>query len=159
LTGDKALCYLPTSSNKNSNTTKGKTTMKNITTQIGKLRIIKRLPSSVLGNPRYLVDINGLTCRTAPDSAHGYNVQKLDGKDVHAAVGTHYGHTTINTLTEIAPIKREVTTRIKYDKEYNEYTVELHDGHVHRVFLDYYTDDKTDAIETADAMLKDYKGA
>jgi hypothetical protein len=70
--------------------------MKNITSHIGKLEIIKRLPSSRNGNPRWLLRVDGWTCCTSPDSSLGYKVQNFDGKTVEATIGTHYGAATLD---------------------------------------------------------------
>lgn len=72
--------------------------MKNITGHTGTLEIIERLPSSKNGNPRYLLRVDGITCRTAPDSMHGYAVPNFDGKRVAVTIGTHYGHATLNSV-------------------------------------------------------------
>jgi len=72
--------------------------MKNITQHTGKLEVIKRLKSSYFGNPRYLIKIDGFTCKTAVDSSYGYSVTNHDGKQVYATIGTHYGSATLNTL-------------------------------------------------------------
>lgn len=70
--------------------------MKNITRHFGKLEIIKRLPSSRNGNPRYLLRVDGWTCRTAPDTQLAYSLPNLDGKQVEALIGTHYGNATLD---------------------------------------------------------------
>jgi hypothetical protein len=75
--------------------------MKNLSTHTGTLEVIKRLPSSYFGNPRYLLSINGVTCKTAVDSSYGYAVTNFDGKQVQATIGSHYGTTTLNTLKGI----------------------------------------------------------
>lgn len=72
--------------------------MKNITQHKGTLHIIKRLNSSYFGNPRYLLSIDGFTCRTAVDSMFGYSVTNWDGKEVIATIGTHYNNATLDTL-------------------------------------------------------------
>lgn len=72
--------------------------MKNITTHTGKLEVIERLNNSVNGNPRYLLRIDGFTCRTAPDSDYGYGVTNFDGQQVVATIGTYYGTATLNSL-------------------------------------------------------------
>jgi hypothetical protein len=72
--------------------------MKNITGHTGLLEIIERLPSSANGNPRYLLRVDGWTCRTAVDSSLGYSVTNYDGKRVAATIGTHYGNATLDTL-------------------------------------------------------------
>lgn len=74
--------------------------MKNVTHHKGLLRIIERLPSSRNGNPRYLVELDGYTCRTAPDSSTGYSVRNFEGKLVEAYIGTHYGVRTIESIRE-----------------------------------------------------------
>ena len=70
--------------------------MKNTTEHTGKLEIIQRLPSSVNGNPRYLVRVDGLTCRTSPDAMLAYGITNDDNTIVTASIGMHYGHTTIH---------------------------------------------------------------
>ena len=65
--------------------------MKNQTTVTGKLEIIHRMPSSINGNPRYFVRINGQTCKTKPDSDSAYSITNYDGKTVSAIIGTYYG--------------------------------------------------------------------
>lgn len=70
--------------------------MKNITSHIGKLDIIERLPSSRNGNPRFLLRVDGWTCRTGVDSSLGYSVQNYDGKRVRAYIGTHRGLATLD---------------------------------------------------------------
>jgi len=72
--------------------------MKNITQHTGKLEILSRLPSSINGNPRYLLRVDGWTCKTPVDSTYGYSVTNFDGKQVYATIGTHYGTATLNSL-------------------------------------------------------------
>lgn len=72
--------------------------MKNVSIHVGTLEIIERLPSSKNGNPRYLLRVDGITCRTAPDSSLGYAVPNFDGKRVAATIGTHYGRDTLNSV-------------------------------------------------------------
>ena len=72
--------------------------MKNATQHTGELKIITRLPSSYSGNPRFLISIDGITCKTVVDSKMGYMVQNFDGKQVVASIGTHYGASTLDTL-------------------------------------------------------------
>lgn len=75
--------------------------MKNLSRHIGTLEIIRRLPSSYLGNPRYLLSVNGVTCKTNVDSSYGYSVTNFDGKQVEATIGTHYGSAHLNSLKGI----------------------------------------------------------
>jgi hypothetical protein len=72
--------------------------MKNMSRHIGTLEIVSRLPSSRNGNPRYLLRVDGFTCRTSVDSSFGYSVTNFDGKRVEATIGTHFGVATLNTL-------------------------------------------------------------
>ena len=73
--------------------------MKNITTHTGPFEILTRLPSSYYGNPRFLIRIDGFTCKTTVDSAHWYEVQNIQNGDiVTAQIGTHYGSQQLDAL-------------------------------------------------------------
>lgn len=76
--------------------------MKNISRHTGYLHIVTRLDSSRNGNPRYLLSVDGITCRTAVDSSLAYKVKNLDGKRVIATIGTHYGSATLNSVRPAA---------------------------------------------------------
>lgn len=76
--------------------------MRNIKTYKGKFEIVKRLPSSVNGNPRFLVKIGNSFCRTGVDCSLGYSVQKYDGKQVIAEIGKHYGVSILNSIEKAA---------------------------------------------------------
>lgn len=71
--------------------------MKNRTRHFGKLEIITRLPNSYYGNPRYLLRVDGWTCRTSVDSSLAYKLPNDDGKEVEAIIGTHYGVATLDS--------------------------------------------------------------
>ena len=71
--------------------------MKNLTQHKGVLKIIKRLPNSYYGNPRFLLSVDGFECVTQVDAMLGYGVQNYDGREVNATIGTHYGKATLNT--------------------------------------------------------------
>lgn len=73
--------------------------MKNVTRHHGKLEIIQRLPRSLNGNPRYLLRVDGWTCRTAPDSGLAYAITNFDGKIVTATIGTYRGNATISDVS------------------------------------------------------------
>jgi hypothetical protein len=75
--------------------------MQNITLHTGILKVIKRLPSSYFGNPRFLVWIDGVNCKTAVDSMLGYAIQNFDNKEVVATIGTHYGVATLNSVKAV----------------------------------------------------------
>jgi hypothetical protein len=75
--------------------------MKNATRHIGKLEILRREPSSRNGNPRYFLQVAGVTCYTAPDSSLGYSITNHDGKTVSAVIETYRGRPTIR---EVAPV-------------------------------------------------------
>lgn len=72
--------------------------MRNVTRHFGKLEIVKRLPSSTNGNPRYLLKVDGWTCRTPVDSSLGYSITNFAGKHVEATIGTHYGVATLDSV-------------------------------------------------------------
>ena len=72
--------------------------MKNITRHTGKLSVIKRLKSSVNGNPRYLLEVDGYRFSTTPDSMHAYGVTNYDGKNLVVTIGSHYGVLSLNTI-------------------------------------------------------------
>ena len=77
--------------------------MKNVTRHTGTLRIVERDENNgVNGNPRYVVTLDGYTCRTAVDSSLGYSISNYDGKKVTALIGTHYGTVTIEEVREVA---------------------------------------------------------
>ncbi len=69
-------------------------------THTGYFRIVKRLPSSHNGNPRYLCEVNredgeAVYFRTAPDSSLGYSVTNYNAKRVTVALREFYGHATL----------------------------------------------------------------
>ena len=70
--------------------------MKNVMEHLGTLELVRRLPSSVNGNPRFLIRIDGHTCATTVDSSHGYHIQNDFGKQVRAHIGTHYGVSSLD---------------------------------------------------------------
>ncbi len=76
--------------------------MKNISRHVGKLEIVKRMPSSKVGNPRYMLRVDGWTCVTAPDSMIAYGITNYDGKTVTATIGTHYGVDTLYTVEKVS---------------------------------------------------------
>ena len=75
--------------------------MKNVTCHTGTLTIIQREPSSQNGNPRFLVMLDGYTAKTTVDSMEGYNIQNLDGREVSAQIGTHYGTRSIQNINPV----------------------------------------------------------
>lgn len=75
--------------------------MKNISAHKGTLNVIRRLDNSRNGNPRYLVSIDGFTCRTMVDSMIAYAITNYDRKEVSATIGTHYRQATLNTIKPI----------------------------------------------------------
>lgn len=75
--------------------------MKNITRHTGTLEIIKRLPSSFFGNPRYEVRVDGFKAVTQVDSMISYGITNDEGKTVTATIGTHYNRPTINSIDRV----------------------------------------------------------
>jgi Rieske Fe-S protein len=83
--------------------------MRNFKRVSGKVEIIKRLPSSVNGNPRYLISIGGIECKTPVDSTHGYGITNYRDQFVYATICTHYGVTVLDTLwIEPQPVQLEL---------------------------------------------------
>ena len=74
--------------------------MKNTTVHTGILEIIQRERSSVNGNPRYQVRLDGYTAKTSVDSSLGYSITNYDGKQVTAHIGLYYGVRTIDNVKE-----------------------------------------------------------
>jgi len=66
-------------------------------TDTSKATAIKNVLNIVV-NPRYLLRVDGWTCKTSVDSSYGYSVTNFDGKQVQATIGTHYGTATLNSL-------------------------------------------------------------
>ena len=84
--------------------------MKNITRHTGKIRLIKRLNNSYLGNPQYILAIMdspnkdlGWTFRTPKDSMLGYQIENYIDKDIDVTVtiGTHYRTTMLNSIEKL----------------------------------------------------------
>ncbi len=76
----------------------------------GRIVDLNRLPSSMNGNPRFLVDFLTLEgkfiqFRTAVDSQHGYEVENYFRNEttLHIGVGTHYRVKTVDTMEEFNP--------------------------------------------------------
>ena len=74
--------------------------MRNITRHAGTVEKVKRLDSSVNGNPRFSFTIDGYTAVTGVDATHGYEIQNFEGKNCVAYLGSHYGKLTLNSITE-----------------------------------------------------------
>jgi len=72
--------------------------MKSVRRHTGILNVLERLPSSINGNPRYLVEVDGYQARTAVDSSWGYSVNNFNGKKVSCDIGLHYGVSTIENI-------------------------------------------------------------
>ena len=72
--------------------------MRNLTQHTGILEIIKRLKSSVNGNPRYECKVDGWTFWTTPDSAYAYSIEAMEGKTVTVEIGTHYGKAQLHDM-------------------------------------------------------------
>ena len=68
------------------------------TSTTGVITNIKRLASSVNGNPRYSFEINGLEVRTGPDSSFGYEMTNWENKLATISTRVHYGKLTIAAI-------------------------------------------------------------
>ena len=75
--------------------------MKNAQTITGTLEIIKRLPSSYFGNPRYLLSVGGVECCTSVNAMLAYSITNHEGKQVEALIGLYRGKSTIETVKAI----------------------------------------------------------
>lgn len=81
--------------------------MHNITQHTGKLKLIKRLKNSSDGNPQFILAVIehveqnlGWRFRTPANSMLGYSVENFIDKNVTVTIGTHYGCTTLNNISE-----------------------------------------------------------
>jgi hypothetical protein len=75
--------------------------MKNITRHEGKLEILKKLNNSFNGNPRFVISIDGFTCKTPVDSMLAYSITNYENREVSATIGTHYGIATLDSLRSL----------------------------------------------------------
>ena len=75
--------------------------MKNIEYTKGTLHIRKRMTNSPSGNPRFLVQVGDIVGCTTPDSALAYDIQNMEGKEVRAGFGWHYGRVQLDTIEEV----------------------------------------------------------
>ena len=73
--------------------------MKNLTRHTGILEMIKRLPNSANGNPRFQLRCDGWTFCTKPDTMVAYDIERFIGAIVTVTVGTHYGKCQLHGLT------------------------------------------------------------
>ncbi len=73
--------------------------MKSVTNHTGILTVVERdRNNGINGNPRYIVLLDGLSCRTSVDSSLGYSITNFDGKKVSADIGLHYNTVTIKNV-------------------------------------------------------------
>jgi len=72
--------------------------MKNITNHKGKIENLRRLKSSINGNPRFSFVIDGYHVVTTPDSSYGYSIQNHENKMAEVEIGTHYGALSLASL-------------------------------------------------------------
>ena len=82
--------------------------MRNCRRHTGTLEIVERLNNSTNGNPRWLVVLDGINCRTAVDSDDGYGITNFDGKPVSADIGIYYGKYTIQNIRSYDMNDREL---------------------------------------------------
>ena len=86
----------------------GATLMKNVTTERGRLRILRRFKNSLNGNPRYAVAIHPdgadfeWHAKTIPDSGEAYALTNFVGKLVDCELGVLRGHTHIQNIREVS---------------------------------------------------------
>ena len=78
--------------------------MKNVTCHTGTLKGVKRLKSSINGNPRFQAWVDeggghGWKFKTQVDSSYGYCIEALEGKRVTVCIGSHYGATQLDSIS------------------------------------------------------------
>lgn len=75
--------------------------MKNIQEYTGKLSIIDRLQNSHNGNPRYLISVGDVICKTGVDSVQSYGITNYKDQMVKCTIGVHYKQATLCTIEKI----------------------------------------------------------
>ena len=71
-------------------------------TVTGVLENLQRLPSSAMGNPRYIFTVGGVELRTSPDSSLAYgDVPNNEGKAVTVVYRKRYSHNTACTVDRL----------------------------------------------------------
>jgi len=81
--------------------------MKHKRKHIGVLHTVKRLKSSINGNPRFLVTITDYdrqdctVARTFKDSMEGYAISNFEGKLVDCEIGLYGNHFHIQNIKEV----------------------------------------------------------
>ena len=74
--------------------------MKNITSHTGIIEMVKRLPNSANGNPRFQLRCDGWTFVTQPDSMVAFMIESYIGKKAKVTIGTHYGKAQLHSINK-----------------------------------------------------------
>ena len=76
----------------------------------GKIQIVKRLNSSVNGNPRFLIELCDLdyyeTLETKSDYMYNYNIENLSNKKCDCIITYYFTPKGIGKIEDIKEIKR-----------------------------------------------------
>ena len=72
----------------------------NITEHTGKLTILRHLPVSSNGHPRYITKVGSAVFITADGNSHSYSVINNENRYVTVTICMHHGKRTLNALAE-----------------------------------------------------------
>lgn len=88
--------------------------MKNLSRHHGTFRVVRRLPQSRNGNPRFYCDC-GAPFVTAPDSSHAFDLERYEGKRCEVVVGTLRGKTTLQSIRALTDEECEEARRRRFE--------------------------------------------
>lgn len=88
-----------------------------------------------------------------PDHIKSHLKEEVEQVDEVRDPGSTVGSTPLKTKGKYVSDDGRHVAKIRRDKDWNEYRVEIHSDGVHNKNADYHTDDKEDAHDTAKAML------
>lgn len=75
--------------------------MKKTTSLKGKIENLKRMESSIFGNPRFSFTISGYNVVTTPNSSYGYCIQNFENETVEVEIGNHYNRLSLASLKRL----------------------------------------------------------
>jgi len=78
--------------------------MRNIKKITGTLNVIKRLPLSNMGNPKYRVEINNEIFETKTNASLGYSITNFDNKKVIASY--EFNNSTYKPKSYLVDVKK-----------------------------------------------------
>ena len=74
--------------------------MRSITTHQGKLKLVKRMNNSIMGNPQFMLECDGYKFRTQANSSIAYAIEHYFDKQVIVSIGVHRNCLTLNTINQ-----------------------------------------------------------